>query len=196
MPLLYLQLKRKCEQWAKDSSSLLHHEDIVFPGTEINRDEVYDKLFKVQNDTTDQLTLEALQIVMASFLLLINRQVGDTFPYTDSVSLTSDNIRMETKLMPKTNTISERDFDQLDLIKRTKPNMSVFSIEASIMFSNNKSCQFLSSMDTHKKNELFDDARRQGPQILATYKERKKILKEKQLAVIKAKADEERSERN
>ena len=36
----------------------------------------------------------------------------------------------ETKSVPKTNTISERDFAQLDRFLREKPNASILSLEA------------------------------------------------------------------
>ena len=191
MPHYYLMLRSKCEKWAQDSSPLLYEGDCVFPEIEINRDHVFEELFKEHDENLDSLTLEALQMIMASFVLLINRQVGEAF-LDGEVSSTSDEIRTETKSMPKTNTISERDFGQLDLIKRTKPNISVLGMEASIMFSNNRTSNYLDTLDPKKKAKLLDDARKQGPKILAAYKERKQVLMEKRLATLKAKEDAKR----
>ena len=49
----------------------------------------------------------------------------------------------ETKSVPKTNVVSERDFAQLDRLLREKPNASTLSLEGMIMLANNKTGELM-----------------------------------------------------
>ena len=50
-------------------------------------------------------------------------------------------LQAETKSVPKTNVVSERDFAQLDHLLHQKPNATTLCLEGMILFANNKNVQ-------------------------------------------------------
>ena len=72
--------------------------------------------------------------------------------------------------VPKTNTCSERDFGMLDMIK---PAAGVHVLEVVIMWTNNKTAEWLTSMDYMKKKHILDQARKSFPTMKAKLKEGK-----------------------
>ena len=50
----------------------------------------------------------------------------------------SEEKRCQTQSVPKTNTVSERDFAQLDRFLRVKPNATTVALESLILFSNKR----------------------------------------------------------
>ena len=84
---------------------------------------------------------------------MVSRLVEDQLPggmYHDP----SAGLIAETKSVPTTNVIRERDFGKLDRFLREKPNASTLSLEAMIMFTNNKTASWL-NMKTLKEREEF-----------------------------------------
>lgn len=110
------------------------------------------------------------------------------------VKLTEDKLK-QTASVSKTNTISERDFAQLDRLLREKPNATTMSIEAMVMFSNNKTSNWIRTLSDEHRTELFKQARERGPIFRETFQnrrsllleERAKIMREKQAAAAKKK---------
>ena len=104
----------------------------------------------------DPLCLQILVALFKSFELLVDRflQQGE-----------QDNIASEheTKSVKPTNTISERDFAKMDRLIREKPNASVLAIEAPVLFTNNKTTEWLSSKSPTEKEVLFSNARKLAP---------------------------------
>ena len=76
----------------------------------------------------------------------------------------------ETKSVPQTNTVSERDFAQLDRLLRKKPNATTLSIEAMILFSNNKTARWLNSKSEEERQQLTQKARTLAPEFRKQYK--------------------------
>ena len=66
--------------------------------------------------------------------------------------------------MPKTNTVSERDFAKLDRLLREKPNASTLALEAMVLFSNNKTSKWLQSKTKAEVAELMNKAREVAPE--------------------------------
>ena len=62
--------------------------------------------------------------------------------------------------VPTTTTCSDRD---LDILIRTKPNSSTVAYESIIMWSNNKTNHWLSSVSENERNKIIDDARINTP---------------------------------
>ena len=123
------------EDWAKDASPLLSGEARLFADFPPSIDSIYDSLLKPnENDATVQ---EILQAIFTAFSVLLQRMVKDHLP-GGVYDQPHDEMLRETKSVPKTNVVSERDFAQLDRLLREKPNASTLSLEGIIMFSNNK----------------------------------------------------------
>ena len=116
----------------------------------------------------------------------------------------TDDIVKETASVQKTNTISERDFAQLDRLLREKPNATIMSLEAMIMFSNNKSAQWVAMLSDKQRQQLFKQAREMGPTFRKAFKsrraalleERSKIVREKQVAAAKKKMKDRKEREN
>ena len=70
----------------------------------------------------------------------------------------SDQLLVETRSVPNSNVISERDFAKLDRLLREKPNATTLSLEGIILFSNNKTATWLQDKSP-KEKELFQKAR-------------------------------------
>jgi E1A/CREB-binding protein len=86
---------------------------------------------------------------------------------------------MRVSSVPTTNTCSERDFAELDVLMRLKPSASIIAYEAFMMWSNNKTSEWLNDMPSLKKSEILEDARRSAPQMMEAFRERQKALYQK-----------------
>ena len=74
--------------------------------------------------------------------------------------------------MKKTNTISERDFAKLDRLLREKPHATMLSLEAHILFSNNKPRECLESKSPDELKLLMETAKKSVPKHKQKFKER------------------------
>ena len=96
--------------------------------------------------------------------------------------------------MPNSNTISERDFAKLDRLLREKPNATTVALEGLVLFSNNKTAEWLHEKSPEDREAIFKRARKIAPEFRDLYKQRRKklledrakVLRDKQLAVQKA----------
>ena len=74
--------------------------------------------------------------------------------------------------MKKTNTISEGDFAKLDRLLREKPHATMLSLEVHILFSNNKTREWLESKSPDELKLLMETARKSVPKHKQKFKER------------------------
>ena len=89
--------------------------------------------------------------------------------------------------------ISERDFAKLDRLLREKPNATTIALEGIILFSNNKTAQWLHEKSPQDREAIFKRARKVAPEFKDLYKQRRrqlledrsKVLHDKQLALQK-----------
>lgn len=108
-------------------------------------------LFTVDDDELNVLTIEALQIILINFLIIIERQLSENLPggklneHTEGVN--GEQLRTESVTVSATNIVSERDFANLDRLHRDKPNANLIALEGMILFSNNKTLSWLNSLD-------------------------------------------------
>lgn len=61
-------------------------------------------------------------------------------------------MRIESKTVATTNIVSERDFTNLDRLRKEKNNANTIALEGIILFSNNKTLQWLTEMKSEKKS--------------------------------------------
>ena len=86
----------------------------------------------------------------------------------------------ETKSVLKANTISERDFAQLDRFLREKPNASILSLEALILFCNNKTASWLNDKSPAERCELLHKSRSSSSGLKQQYQvQRKKLIEDR-----------------
>ena len=103
-----------------------------------------------------------------------------------------------TQSVPKTNKVSERDFALLDIFLKEKPNASTVAIECLILFSQNKTREWLGKKINGERERLFQAARKLTPKFRKKYKERKQEIQQYRASVIQArrKAKEAKSKKD
>lgn len=188
MNLYFDTLITKLDIWSQDASMLLQEDAELYSDYPPKKDQIWDHLLApTEHDTVTQ---EVLEILCHAFSALLSRLVQDHLPggthYNPSAKLTS-----ETKSVPKTNVVSERDFGKLDHLLREKPNASTLSLEAMILFSSNKTMKWLDSKSAEEVQHLLQIARQKAPEFKRLFKQRKqdimegriKALHEKQCAL-------------
>ena len=79
--------------------------------------------------------------------------------------------------VPSTNMIGKRDFAMLDMLVRQKPSARIASLEAIIMWTNNKTSQWVHSRDEDTRGKLLAEARARAPKLLEKFKARTEKLK-------------------
>lgn len=172
------------EDWAKDASPLLSGEARLFADFPPSIDSIYDSLLKPnENDATVQ---EILQAIFTAFSVLLQRMVKDHLP-GGAYDQPHDEMLRETKSVPKTNVVSERDFAQLDRLLREKPNASTLSLEGMIMFSNNKTGDWLRSKPEEERQKLLKTARSKAPEFRQLFQQRRQAMLEERARVQRAK---------
>ena len=184
----YQTLVSSMHEWSQDASILLHGEAVLFPDFPPVQDPIWHSLI-TPSSSSDAITLEILQIMCHTFSNLLTRLLSDHLSggkYDHSTPA----LQNETRSVPKTNTVSERDFAKLDRLLREKPNASTLALEAMVLFSNNKTAKWLQSKTKAEVAELMQKAREVAPEYKRLYNERRKKLQEERIQLLKAKQKE------
>lgn len=169
------QLQEKLLQWKEDASSLLTGDS---PFQIDTSDEVSQKLLEQCDAESETLTIQALELISCAVLLILQRQCKDQLPGGKYWNV-SDEVADAFKNVPSTNLIGERDFAQLDLLIRKKPSARLTTLETIIMWTNNKTPEWLDSLTPEQRSKYMTAARQCSDEVLAKYMERKKKIKEK-----------------
>ena len=115
---------------------------------------------------------EILQVVFSALTVLAARLLEDHLPGGELDS-PSQQLFSESKSVPNSNTVSERDFAKLDRLLREKPNATTLALEGLILFSNNKTAAWLQAKSENDRKELFRKVRKLAPEFRDLYKERR-----------------------
>ena len=129
-----------------------------------------------------------MQVLLHSFIVFCRYTLEDHLPGGEHDN-PSDHKKSSVVSVPKTNTISERDFAQLDRLLRQKPNATTTSLEGMILFTNNKTAKWLNEKSEEEREVLLARARKKSPEWRKLFQhrreemllERSKLLREKQL---------------
>ncbi|CAG2215742.1 unnamed protein product [Mytilus edulis] len=190
---IWLVFKNSIELLSKDASELI--EGKVFYPKFTKKDEVFNSLF-INNDLDEELnllTIEALQIILINFLIIIERQLSDCLPggiFNENTEGVNKDLRVESTTVATTNIVSERDFANLDRLRREKPNANTIALEGIILFSNNKTLRWLDDMNVEKKAEVFKIAREKTPEIIKQFRKRKEEIKKNHMLLLKQRKEE------
>lgn len=157
-------------------------------------DLIFSKLLE-KSDQIDEIVLPLLQNLFTAIKQLLTCMIPEHLPggkYWDA----SDNFRQQTRSVAKHNKMPEFIFGQLDHLISFRPNASVLTNEAFLLYSYNKTSQWLSSIPTDEKDKLMQDSIKEGREIRYKFKERIQIINEKRLKAQQEKQKElERIER-
>lgn len=149
----------------QDPSGFMTGEDVPFPEMAITKDSVWIALVR-ESKKFDHLVAQILLSCFKSIEVILGRVISDQEPAVAAAK------RKETISVKKTNTISERDFAKLDRLLREKPHATMLSLEAHILFSNNKTREWLESKSPDELKSLMETARKLVPKHKQKFKER------------------------
>ena len=169
--------------WSVNGSSVVAGEAVVFDDFPPSVDSIHASLFAPSE--YDVIVEELLCDLFSAFSSLLLCLVEDHLPEGKFDNADETLIR-DTTSVPKTNTVSERDFAQLDRLLREKPNATILSLEAMILFSNNKTAKWLSEKSQAERSKLLQKARACGPELKNQYQARKKQLLEERADILQA----------
>ena len=188
MNVRYRHLLECFEKWSNDASEVVSGVAVLFSDFRPTPDAIFNSLTTpCEIDSTVQ---EILQVVFSALTVLAARLLEDHLPGGELDS-PSQQLFSESKSVPNSNTVSERDFAKLDRLLREKPNATTLALEGLILFSNNKTAAWLQAKSENDRKELFRKVRKLAPEFRDLYKERRqklledraRVLRDKQLAL-------------
>ena len=138
--------------------------------TVINRDSIYEAL--ISDWEHDDKVAVYLAIILPAIGEVSRKLFKDHLPGGRWENSTEEMRRRSTGT-PKHNKFSESVFGFLDQLLRKKPNISVLSSEAYIIFTANKTQQWLESKDPKEQECLVAIARRDMNKVRENFKRRK-----------------------
>ncbi|XP_041481824.1 uncharacterized protein LOC121428993 [Lytechinus variegatus] len=174
----YTRLHDKVQEWMVDPSPLLTDSSILFPAFPPVKDSIHKSLYDPCSANIEHLTKQALMIILHNCLVCITRQLSDHLPGGRFHSA-PENIRKQTASCPKDNLCAERMFAGLDYLKRKMPNANTVALEGILLWSLNKTRDYLDEMSDEKKDQYLSEAVRQRKSFLQLYQGRSKAIKEK-----------------
>ena len=153
MSEVYTKIRDTFQKWSEDAQPVLDNEALLFSTTTSFQDDVMDCLYKpTENDDSVQ---ELLQLLFKSFVLTIERLLIDHLPGGEFHSVDNPTVISETLSVPITNVNPERDFVVLDRMLLQKPNAKYIALEAMILFTQNKTSEWLRKKPAEEKERLL-----------------------------------------
>ena len=180
----FRKLLASLKDWSCDPSSVISGDTCVFDDYPPKEDSIYQSLFT--KSTHDDTVCEILKLLFAAFYRHLMHLVKDHLPggrYDDF----GESLSEQTITVPKTNTVSERDFAQLDRLLREKPNAVILSLEALILFNNNQTSKWLDEKEPSVRADLLANARKCGIEFRKQYEVRKRRMLEERNEILRAK---------
>ncbi|WAR12743.1 SPIN3-like protein [Mya arenaria] len=123
----------------------------------------------------DDKVAVCLNVMLSALSQLSKRIFADHLPGGCWENVT-DEMRQRTSGAAKHNKFAESIFGYLDTLLRMKPNVSALASEAFVMFSANKTKQWLERKTDFDKNSLIQDAMKNVSLVRANYKRRKEEI--------------------
>ena len=184
----YSRMHTLFKRWGEDAQGVLNGEQGLFDDDRGGDDVVADKLF--QSTMSDLIVQELLQLLFKSFTLTAERLLPDHLPGGVYNSTTDRTLIETTKSVPTTNVAPERDFAVLDQLKSQKPNATSIALESVILYSHNKTSDWLKGKSKAQQKQLFDAAISLTAAHKAKFYERRKQIEVQRLETVKRRQEE------
>ena len=113
----------------------------------------------------------------------------------ENIQIQQKNFLFRQKVSQKL-TVSERDFGSLDLLIRMKPAATTLCYESVILWTNNKTSEWLNSLDHDIKNKLLDHARVRAPEVKRMFNDKRETIKKQKLEKLKENQTKKRAKGN
>ena len=179
----YLVLFRYLDRVSKDPAGFLSGEECPF-----DKDEVFQCLIK-PNEVIDCYAEEITKSLATALRSLIERMVEDHLPGWKFFKVTEEMKNKTASVVPH-NKLPEFAFGVLDFQLRYRPNASTLVNEAFLMFSMNKTQDWLKSLGNEEKKKLLKECRTDGRKFRETFKLRCKEIQEHRRRILAEKAAE------
>lgn len=188
---VYQKLLDFLERASEDSTDVMCGKDAPLPDL-IIKDSIYERLIK--SDELDSVTVAVLQQIFSAWQSLIRKAVGEHLKGGSFTKLTEE-LMEETKSVPRHNKFPERVFAMLDALTRFRPAATTLCNESYIMFSLNKTGEWLQTLPEGDKEKLLDMSRKEGKELRQKYIMRIREIENSKREVLKKKrAEIERKE--
>ena len=188
----YTEMKAKIDLWSIDSHAFAEGTAYITNDIPIHKDDVWSALV-ASNDVTDTLTVEAVQILFNSFSITTQRLLIDHLPGGICSSYDND-LYEEVANVATANVSPERNFAMLDRVMREKPNAAVIALESIILYSHNKTSNWLDQKGSEEKETLFEAAQSLTPVMRKIFKERREVIEARSAAAIQRKEEIQRKQ--
>ena len=188
------------QRFSKDASPLLD-KDCAFSDhvVDVQKHEIYDSLLQPQDEESQVLTQQILELLCLTILIVLERQCADQLPGGKYAS-PSEKELLQASSVPTSNIISEREFALFDVLLKQKPGARTSSLEALIMWSNNKPAEWLYSLPEEERasyqkesrkmaDKIREKSKQRTAEILQTRKEKLEVEKHKKAAERKKKTE-------
>ena len=188
MSSTYSKMHALFEEWGQDAQCVIDREKGLFDDHECKNDIVADKLFQPTSD--DLMVQELLQLLFKSFALTAERLLSDHLQGGDYECVTDTVLIKETKSVPLTNVAPERDFAVLDRLISHKPNATTIALESIILYSHNKTSDWLKNKPQSEQNKLIEAARTLTKVHIANFCKRRKEIEALHLKMVQKRQEE------
>ena len=188
MSSTYSKMHALFEEWGQDAQCVIDREKGLFDDHECKNDIVADKLFQPTSD--DLMVQELLQLLFKLFALTAERLLSDHLQGGDYECVTDTVLIKETKSVPLTNVAPERDFAVLDRLISHKPNATTIALESIILYSHNKTSNWLKNKPQSEQNKLIEAARTLTKVHKANFCKRRKEIEALRLKMVQKRQEE------
>ncbi|KAK3084590.1 hypothetical protein FSP39_015986 [Pinctada imbricata] len=183
MNRFYLQLISFLEDAGKNVDKFITGELLPFgEDTHVKRDVVYENLIKENKVDDDVETI--LSVVLPAMAKLAKKLFKDHLP-GGTFDNPSEEVIAATIGTAKHNKFSESVFAYLDGLMRSKPHIKYLSSEAYIMFSHNKTREWLASKDKETMRMELKDAYRKIGTTRKLFKDRQNAIRERKQEILR-----------
>ena len=195
----YLQdLKIKLEEITQNSKPIFEKDFFIFDpckfgeNGKINKESaLFKKLLEKHAPEIDEMTFLALEAILSSVLIILERQAKDQLDGgkyarpTDDFKKSAENIKAHNKA-------SESDFGILQHLINNKPSANIETYEALTIFPRNKTSDWLDSKTPEERAKLMSHARKGSIKLKQYYDEQRIQLAQDKLEVLHKKQEEKR----
>ena len=174
----YLQLLNYIKDAALNTDAFMCGKLKLYEDVSVKDDAILQAL--VEPSECDGDCKVVLSIVLPTLAKLVENMYRDHLPggiHATDESLSSEK-RRQSASTPKHNKYCETIFGFLDWQLKTKPNLSTLAAEANVMFSFNRTSDWINSKTPEDAKQLVEDAYKQVGQLRRKFKERQKNMKE------------------
>ena len=173
----YQTLVEFLENVSKDAGAMLRFivgESTPFV-TDIDKENKVVAMLIAEDNETDQILVPLLQSLFQTIATLPRRMVVDHLPggkFWDP----DEELKRQTQSTMTHNKLPEFVFGQLDQLLRYRPNATLLTNEAFLLYSHNKTSEWLDGKKEEERNRLIALAREEGKEIRKTFKTRLKEI--------------------